>query len=53
MKKYIVFSWYSYEACGGMNDIADSFDTIEEARNEANDYTNSHIVNRDTWEVLI
>lgn len=52
MKKFIVFAWYSGESHGGLNDIVGSFDTIDDARNEANDYINAHIVNRETWEIV-
>jgi len=32
-KRYFVFSYYPYEANGGMGDYDGSFDSIEEARN--------------------
>ncbi|MHA1952441.1 MAG: hypothetical protein ACW96U_00655 [Candidatus Heimdallarchaeaceae archaeon] len=31
MKQFMVFAWWDYEACGGMNDFKDSFDTYQEA----------------------
>ena len=55
MKKYILFAFNSYDARGGMYDIADSYETLEcaiwDAQNE--DQHDSHqIVDRDTWEVV-
>lgn len=31
MKKYLVFLYYTYYPCGGIDDFEDSFDTFEEA----------------------
>lgn len=55
MKKYILFAWGTYEGLGGLNDIKESYDTLEEARNGIKDfpyYNNYQIVDRDTWIVV-
>ena len=59
-KKYIVFGYNitNREAAGGLNDIIDSFDTIEEAKNFCHEekqtiwgvpFDRNEIVDRDTW----
>jgi len=54
MKKYILFGYDHYYPAGGLNDIAGSFDTLEEAREAAKKDTSDikEIVDRDTWEVI-
>jgi hypothetical protein len=59
MKKYILFIWSLYYPSGGMKDIHDSYDTIQECHNafqtQSNipeDYRRGQIVDRDTWEVV-
>lgn len=49
MKRYLLFEGYDYEANGGFDDFAGSFDTIKKARNSS---TNEwyHIVDSKTWE---
>lgn len=54
LKKYIVFAYGRYFPLGGLSDIADSFDTLQEAidfaRESRADFTD--IVDRDTWQIL-
>ncbi len=50
MKKYILFAYDHYYPCGGMNDFAGSFDTIESAHRIGSEFNDYHIVDRDTWE---
>ena len=54
MKKYIVFGYDNYYPVGGLNDIAGSFDTLEEAKICAMKNTSDikEIVDRDTWEII-
>lgn len=58
MKKYILFIWSLYYPHGGMKDLYDSYDTIEECYNAfsgdktTEDYKQGQIIDRDTWEVL-
>lgn len=53
-KKFILFQYESYYPSGGLSDIADSFDTIEEAKaavaKKPRDF--NEIVDRDTWEMV-
>ena len=55
-KKYILFEFYTHGSSGGLFDITDSFDTLEEAqafvgsRSEGYDY--QQVVDRDTWEII-
>lgn len=53
-KKYIVFQHEWYYPSGGLGDITDSFDTIEECREyiSKNEMDSNQIVDRDTWEVI-
>ena len=53
-KKYIVFRYNSYYPSGALDDIAGSFDTLEEAKKLANkDYSEfGEVVDRDTWETV-
>lgn len=55
-KKYILFVWGSHEGAGGLNNIEDSFDTLEDAVKGMKQYhscgDNFQIVDRDTWEVV-
>lgn len=53
-KKYILFQYHQYYPGGGLGDITDSFDTLEEARTKAVEkyYDYNEIVDRDTWEVV-
>jgi hypothetical protein len=32
MKRFLVFAYDSYEACGGWRDLDDAYDTLEEAK---------------------
>lgn len=55
-KKYIVFCMCEYYPSGGLDDIKNSFDSIEEAKQYAisalsKGYDWFHIVDRDTWEI--
>lgn len=59
-KRFIVFGFDQYESGGGLHDIQESFDTLEEAhayitpvgdRNRTWDYM--EIVDRNTWETLV
>lgn len=54
MKKFVRFDWDQYYPGGGLGDVTDSFDTLEEAiafKTEMYfDFT--QIVDRDTWEVV-
>jgi hypothetical protein len=51
-RKYILFGYSEQFKEGGVEDIVDSFDTPEEARQAENDdsYEVSYIIDRDTWE---
>lgn len=59
-KKYVLLAWYWHSACGGLGDMVDSFDTIEEAVGMAHiedpdsdaDSERFQVVDRDTWEVV-
>lgn len=52
-KKYILFQYLAHEACGGLDDIRGSFDSLEEAKAKADDfYDYNEIVDRDTWELV-
>lgn len=54
MKKYIRFDWEPYYPAGGLGDVSDSFDTLEEAIAYKHEYYSDHaqVVDRDTWEVV-
>ncbi len=54
MRKYIVFQYDSYYPVGGLGDVRDSFDSLEEAEKycHANRYDFNKIVDRDTWEIV-
>lgn len=58
MKKYILFVWSIYYPEGGMKDLQDSYDTIEECHKAFSkdsileDYRRGQIVDRDTWQVV-
>jgi len=41
-KRYLVFTIEQYEACGGMNDCPESFDTYEEAKEYYNSQLHCH-----------
>jgi len=51
-KKFVVFCYSQYYPGGGLSDIKDSFDTLEEARTfclkKREDFM--EILDRDTWE---
>ena len=32
VKRFVVFGYNNYEACGGWEDMVDSFDTLDEAK---------------------
>tara|TARA_R110000744_G_scaffold295374_2_gene405429 strand:+ start:182 stop:361 length:180 start_codon:yes stop_codon:yes gene_type:complete len=53
-KKYIIFEFCNYYPTGGLDDISNSVDTVEEYEElgikNCNDYF--IVVNRDTWEVV-
>jgi len=53
-KKFIVFGIDKHDAIGGLGDIIDSADTIEEAIALAKkcEYEYVDIVDRDTWEYI-
>lgn len=56
MKTFIVFCIRGYYPCGGLEDVSDSFDSLEEARHYLSHCLNNrrddwgYIVNRDTWQ---
>jgi len=54
MKKYIVFQFDLYYPVGGLNDMRESFDTLEEAEKFCLEdrWDFNHIVDRDTWEIV-
>ena len=55
-KKYIVFAWNDYYPAGGLGDIKESFETLEEAERFVQyglNYDHASIVNRDTWEEML
>lgn len=59
MKKYVVFACPFYYPRGGMDDVAGSFDTLEEALSNGPSSILSlsnpgwwEIVDRDTWAIL-
>lgn len=55
-KKYILFDYVNCypHPNGGLWDISDSFDTLEEALDHLNTgyYDVAYVVDRDTWEVV-
>ena len=52
-KRYIVFHFGYHDAAGGMSDIRDSFDDLDEAMKLANLFGSvTEIVDRDTWEII-
>lgn len=58
-KKYIVFGYYDYYPSGGLGDIKNSFNDLNEARDYCEIvpkddvlYDNYNIVDRDTWEEI-
>ena len=55
MRKYILFQRDLYYPVGGLNDIVDSFSTIGEAKNKAEEDLKdfNEIVDRDTWKVIL
>ncbi len=54
MKKYIVFQYLLYYPSGGLSDMRESFDTMNEAIEHCNDNLTdfNEIVDRDTWEIV-
>lgn len=52
MKKYIVFSIFTYYPAGGLRDISKSFDVLDDAIKHLNeiDGDRRYIVDRDIWE---
>lgn len=57
MKKYVLFTYVDYEQIGGMNNLIDSFNTIEEIKNKVkytyyDIYDYYQIVDRDTLEIV-
>lgn len=58
-KKYILFQYCRDRADGALEDIINSFDTMEEAADFIRDPKNRHVikdvnvvVDRDTWKVI-
>lgn len=53
-KKYIWFKMYNYYPSGGLGDIKDSFDSLDEAIAAVGkpDGEDHQIVDRDTWETV-
>ncbi len=54
MKKYIVFQFDANYPAGGLEDVRDSFDSLEEAEKycHANRHDFNEIVDRDTWKIV-
>lgn len=54
MKKFILFQYYDYYPGGGLSDITDSFDSLEEAKGfaEKKPQDTNEVVDRDTWEIV-
>lgn len=54
MKKYIIFGYDYCYPIGGMNDIKEEADSIEEGikLGKRIKYQNIQIVDRDTWEIV-
>jgi erythromycin esterase-like protein len=52
MKKYILFGYDQYYPSGALNDVIDSFDSIDEAKVvvEKNQYDFYNLIDRDTWK---
>lgn len=55
MKKYILFAYDKCYPQGGLDDVIDSFDTLDEAVKESTEGKRKHydfheVVDRDTWE---
>lgn len=53
MKKYVLFTFDDYYPGGGMTDLRESFDTIEDAKAHKTLSDNMQIVDRDTWELVL
>jgi hypothetical protein len=53
-KKYILFQFGYYYPTGGLGDISESFDNLEEAQEYASKerYDFAEVVDRDTWETV-
>ena len=60
MKKYVLFSFFDYYPSGGMFDLDDSYDTLDEAKdaieqNKIKSFCpkdNFQVVDRDTWVIV-
>lgn len=50
MKRYLLFTFYTYYPSGGWDDFVGSYRTIEEARTEAHGAQNWQIIDSDTGE---
>lgn len=54
-KKYILFQYDALYPSGGLGDISDSFDSLDEAQEYVRvgrHYDYGEVVDRDTWEVV-
>jgi len=55
-KKFILMQWYDYYPAGGLGNIVDSFDTLEDAKRNAEENDepkdNVAVYDRDTWECI-
>jgi len=56
MKKYVIFAYYHFYPCGGLDDIVTSVDTRSEAltwlKENATHHDYKKVVDRDTWEIV-
>jgi len=60
MKRYWLFQFFKYEACGGMDDFTGSFDTIDEAMEKIDEEDKdpngrefAHIVDSETGRKVV
>jgi hypothetical protein len=53
-KKFILFQFDDHEPMGGVHDIQNSFDTLDEAiaAGAVHRFDNVEVVDRDTWEIV-
>lgn len=51
-KKFILLQWDTYYPSGGLGNVKESFDTLEQAQEyvKKHRYDYSEVVDRDTWE---
>lgn len=54
MNKYILFQYDQYYPAGGLEDIHESYDTLDEAIKQAKEEPSdfNEVVDRDTWEMV-